>query len=468
MQALATWLLAGLGLSGSGSGLAAWAYEVEAGPGARSLQVRARLAPGSGGVLLVARGFERFVEAPEARTADGWRSLERSGAAFVASECEQGCSLRYRFRLAAAARETRDPRRAAEHEGALLAPPSVWLLRPLRVGSGRYRFAVATPPGLSFVSGVSPAADTPSAYEAELAALDDAPYSGFGRFEAAAADVGGGRLELAVAPGPRRLGSAELLEWARRAGAAVAAFFDGFPVPRVLVLVLPGGQRAVGFGSTLASGGAAVMVHVGEKARVGDLERDWVLVHELAHLGFPDVSGAAPWLEEGLATYVEPLARARAGQLSEVALWRELSAGLPRGLPGPDDAGLDAARGYPRIYWGGALYWLLCDLELRERTGNARGLRDVLRSLLAAGGNGSVSWSLERTLDELERAAGVPVFRERLRRMGSEPLAVDLPALWRRLGLVRRGGGIAFDDAAPLAGLRRSLTSAAPPPAGAR
>ena len=139
--------------------------------------------------------------------------------------------------------------------------------------------------------------------------------------------------------------------------------------------------------------------------------------------------------------------------------------GLPRGLEG--GGGLDAAHGYRRIYWGGALYWMLFDLELRERTANARGLRDVLSAVVADGGDGTASWPLERTLQALERAAGHPVFRVRLGRMGSQPAEENLPELWRRLGVLRRGASVTFDDTAPLAAIRRSL-SAGPSGPGAR
>jgi predicted metalloprotease with PDZ domain len=209
----------------------------------------------------------------------------------------------------------------------------------------------------------------------------------------------------------------------------------------------------------LAGGGASVMVFLGRDAGEGDLARDWVLTHELTHLGFPDLSGAPAWVEEGLATYVEPFARAQAGLITEQAVWQEMVEGLPRGIGASDAGGLDSATGYGRIYWGGALYWMLCDLELRERTANARGLQDVLRAVLAAGGNASVDWSLDRALGELESAARLPVFRKRLQAMGTAPAREDLAALWRRLGVVRRRDGVAFDAGAPLAAMRRSLSA---------
>jgi hypothetical protein len=44
--------------------------------------------------------------------------------------------------------------------------------------------------------------------------------------------------------------------------------------------------------------------------------------------------------------------------------------------------------------------------------------------------------------------------------MGRRPLAVDLPALWKKLGVVPRpDGGVTFDDAAPQAAIRRAITA---------
>lgn len=457
-----------LAAAGAGAG-PAYAYEVDAAPGARTLQVQARFAAGTTGDLVVERGMMDYVEGAEVGRGGRWEALQRSDAAFRVAECERaGCTVRYRFDLARAAHDARHLGKALDHEGALLAPPSTWLVRPRTAAPGRYRLVVRTPPGTRFVSGVFHAPDDPEAYEADTDSLDSAPYSGFGAFETKTVRAGGGSVEVAVAPGARRLSNEALWHWVEQEAGAVSGFYGRLPVPRVLLLLVPGGRRAVGFGTTLGSGGASVAVFVGSAAGEDDLARDWVLAHELSHLGLPDLSEAPPWIEEGLATYVEPIARAKAGLLSEATLWREMMDGLPRGLSGPGDGGLDSAQGYGRIYWGGALYWLLCDLDLRERTHGARGLQQALAGLVAGGANVSLSWSLARAVRELERAAGEPVFGRRLRAMGAEPVREDLEALWRRFGVERRDGGVAFDDAAPLAAFRRSLTAPEPGRAAAR
>src|SRR6185295_8369814 len=123
---------------------------------------------------------------------------------------------------------------------------------------------------------------------------------------------------------------------------------------------------------------------------------------------------------------IEPIARARAGNLSPEAVWHGLWRGAPHGLPGPNDEGLDKTHTWGRTYWGGALFCLLADLEIRERTGNARSLDDALRGILAAGGDVAVRWEIGRALAEGDRATGVPVLAELYARMKDAPVDVDL------------------------------------------
>jgi len=69
------------------------------------------------------------------------------------------------------------------------------------------------------------------------------------------------------------------------------------------------------------------------------------------------------------------LGRVRTGGLTAVEVWGDLVRGLPNGLPEAGDRGLDLTPTWSRTYWGGALYWLLADVAIRERTGN-RVVRD--------------------------------------------------------------------------------------------
>jgi predicted metalloprotease with PDZ domain len=434
-----------------------WSYEVTAGAGGRELDVIARI---GGGVteLTLDDGLGPFVQRAEVESGPFWIAARRRGDRLEVPGCSRGpCRVRYRFLLGQAATEVHDRNRAFAQGGALLAPPSSWLMRPLVDTPGRYLLRVTTPPGTRFVTGVfrGPEAGT---YEAETADLAESPYAGFGPFDESRVDAGGGTVEVAVAPGDLSVSRAAIDDWARRSAAAVSACYGRFPLRRALVIVLPTSRGRVGFGTTLGNGGGAIMIWVGRGATTSDLGADWVLTHEMIHLGIPNLPRAHRWLEEGIATYVEPLARARAGTLTVEEVWAGLVKGLPNGLPQAGDQGLDRTHTWGRTYWGGALFCFLADLEIRERTRNRKSLDDALRGILAAGGDIAVSWPLDRLLREGDKATGVPVLKELHARMGAKAGEVDLAALWRRLGVRAAGGSVSFDDRAPLASIRRSLT----------
>jgi hypothetical protein len=209
----------------------------------------------------------------------------------------------------------------------------------------------------------------------------------------------------------------------------------------------------------MGNAGAAIAIDVGRDATRVDFASDWVLVHEMVHTALPDLRGPHHWLEEGLATYVEPLARARAGLLDDEALWKDWLHGMPNGLPEPGDQGLDRTPTWGRTYWGGALFCLFADLEIRARTGGKRALDDALRAIVAAGGSIASAWPIDRVIDVGDAATGVPVLRELYDRWSHAPVAVDLDALWRRLGVSAHGDRLIFDDAAPLAATRHAMTA---------
>ena len=117
---------------------------------------------------------------------------------------------------------------------------------------------------------------------------------------------------------------------------------------------------------------------MGQHATLADLNDDWELTHEMIHFGFPSVEGRHRWIEEGIATYVEPIARAQVGRLTAEQVWGGMVDGMPQGLPAPGDQGLDYTHAWGRTYWGGAIFCLLADIEIRKQTGNCHGLRRAM------------------------------------------------------------------------------------------
>jgi hypothetical protein len=220
-----------------------------------------------------------------------------------------------------------------------------------------------------------------------------------------------------------------------------------------------GAESGHAFGS---SDGARITVSVGRSSASSDLAQEWVMTHEMVHLAFPGVARKHHWIEEGLATYVEPIARARDGELSAEKVWGDMVRGMPQGLPQPGDQGLDFTRTWANTYWGGARFCLLADIEIRKRTGNKQGLEDALRAILKQGGTIEADWDLSRVLEIGDRATGVPVLRELYNKMSAIPQPTDLEKLWKDLGIDSSGGRILFDDTAPLASIRKAITQLVP------
>ena len=255
-----------------------------------------------------------------------------------------------------------------------------------------------------------------------------------------------------------------LVSWAGQAGRAVAGYYGTFPLPSVELTIRAGGPGGISGGRTAASRGkAAIRIAIGDDATPEELASNWVLVHEMVHLAFPSMTGHE-WIEEGIATYVEPLARTRAGLAPPDEIWRWLLWGLPLGLEAIRGRGLDSASSWAANYWGGALFCFLADVEIRKRTGNRKSLDDALRGILRAGGNVTVSWPIERALAEGDGATGVPVLAELYETMRHGPVRVDLADFWKNLGVSSAGGRIVYDDAAPLVAIRRGITTGRPMP----
>ncbi len=429
---------------------ATWIYEVRADAGARELSIEASLPAGPGAELTVEASCRDCVRDVEFSDAQTWTALEAGDGAWILPARAKGCRVRYRFLLAQAARESGDVSLARAVGGAIEAPPSTWLLRPVQGSPGiRLRFHVTSAPGESFVTGVFPVAGVSDTYQVDASVAGRLPYSAFGDLrvrEIEAGDHGGGQIVAAILPG-QLASEDDVLEWIRTSARAVAGYYGKSPLARLAVLVRPSRGSHVGFGTTMGCGGASIAIDVGERTTRSTLRDDWV------HL-----LGPQHWFEEGLATYIEPLARAQAGIVLPEKLWSEWVHGMPNGLPEAGDQGLDHTHTWGRTYWGGALFCLLADLEIRERTQGGKSLRDALRGVLDAGGDITVRWPIDRVIEVGDAAVGVPVLRELYDRMKDAPVETDLAAIWKRLGVEAKGLSVAFDDSAPLAGVRLEMT----------
>jgi hypothetical protein len=271
-------------------------------------------------------------------------------------------------------------------------------------------------------------------------------------------EIGGGKIDVIFSSTPGEPLRKLVLDWAASSARAVTVYYERFPVSRLPIRVRLFEGRGVRGGQTTGWNGPVITIAVGRASSASDFTEDWVLTHEMVHLAFPSVPEEHHWIEEGSATYVEPIARARAGDLTPEKVWGDLVDGLPKGLPQAGDRGLDFTPTWGRTYWGGALFCLLADIEIRKRTGNKKGLEDAFRAILKAGGTIESDWPLARTLEIGDSGTGVPVLRALYDKMKAAPAPVDLNTLWKELGVERRSGKIEFTDGAPLAPIRKAIT----------
>jgi hypothetical protein len=255
------------------------------------------------------------------------------------------------------------------------------------------------------------------------------------------------------------LDRAALLDWVMQSARAATAYFGRFPVTHARVRILLSQLGRISNGMSFGEPGARCRISVGRHATLADLNDDWELTHEMIHFGFPSVEDRHRWIEEGIATYVEPIARAQVGRLSAEQVWGGMVDGMPQGLPAPGDQGLDNTHTWGRTYWGGAIFCLLVDIEIRKRTGNAKGLQDALRAINRAGGTIEADWPFDRVIEVGDKAIQGNTLMELYSRMASKPAAVDLLDLWKQLGVVRDNRHVTFDNRAPLASIRGSIVA---------
>ncbi len=251
----------------------------------------------------------------------------------------------------------------------------------------------------------------------------------------------------------------EVRTWISAAADAVRGYYGRYPVRKVRIRIEATEGHGAQSGTTFSYNGALIRVGVGRYSDSADLKRDWIMTHEMVHLAMPEFSDDHAWLEEGLATYVEPIARVQVGQLTAAQIWHDMIRDMPKGLPAAGDRGLDNTHTWGRTYWGGALFYLIADVRIRERTGNRFGLQDGLRAIVAQGGNVEVEWDVRRTLGLADKATGTNVLVALYDEMRATPVSPDLTQLWQRLGVKLTQTGAEFDDMAPLAGIRKAITA---------
>lgn len=280
--------------------------------------------------------------------------------------------------------------------------------------------------------------------------------------------IGTREVELAILPGAFRASQDEQVAWIRQAASEIAALRGGeLPVERLAVTLIPveGDREASRFGQLLFSQPPSIAILAGERARAEDLREDWVVVHEMSHALLPRLHPDHAWFTEGFASWLQQVARVRSGRLDERTAWEDVVVGCRHGVreAGGTNLGelseqLSRRHAYRAVYWGGALFALELDLELRRITRGKVGLPELLAQLCAEVG---AECDLAAVAAKVDAVAGQPLFKRLCERhLDGEPLALK-DELFPALGVtVGRNGKVRLDDGAPRAAERRAAMGA--------
>lgn len=406
--------------------------------------------------LTIEDGAESFIT--DLEVAPAGRPLARvpAGALPISVEaCKAACTIRYRFDLKGVASTFDNPSFGALLSGDIVAPPTTWLLRPTKASSRSVSIEVRVPEGTHYASGMEPS--RAGLMTARLDDLPQAPYAAFGSFAMHRVAIGESHVDwVRIGPEPR-VKDEGLERWVTAAARDVEQYYGSYPSRHALVIVLVSDGAGVREGTALGNGGASIMVHVGAQTDRTALDRDWILTHEMVHLSMPGLASRYRWMEEGLATYLEPVMRVRAGRLETVEVFDDWLSSMEKGQPSPSDGGLDGTEDWGRVYWGGASFWLRADLAILSATKGRRSLRDCLVAVARAGGTISARWPVDRFLRACDEGAGVEVVEALYKEAATKRVEVDFEALFGRLGVRATDKGPAFDDTAPDAWMRVAI-----------
>lgn len=273
--------------------------------------------------------------------------------------------------------------------------------------------------------------------------------------------VDGTRIVLDVPVASLRVGQNTLREWIETNACAVRTYFGTFPVPLLRLIIKPVEGSSISYGNAMPGSPPIITVYVGVEANEEEYRQSWVLCHEMTHLAFPSLNREHRWIEEGIATYVEPIARVMAGIITEESVWEEMTRRSPTAFATYKhlEKGLNGARDVERVYWGGAVFCLMADIEIRQKTHNKHSFQTILQAILRQEGTMNADRNVLRVLRRGDNIIGMRLLEPLYKQFGTTSFVPNLPKLWADLGIVRRGKTIELHNDAPLAALRRNIFS---------
>jgi hypothetical protein len=420
--------------------------------------------------FLVDRGAEEF--ASELKRSSG-KPLEAGRGRWIAAGWEADECLRYEAALGRIADRNREDvgwRIAASGKDSdLVISAQQWLMETEH--EGRAEVSVDLPQGYSISTPWSRDAKNPRQYRIAPTPRDWATNIAIGRFAMRDVPAGTGVVHLALAGVRESAMQEKLVIWIGGVVRAALSAYGRLPRDEVQVLVLPVGKQAaaVVFGMSTRGQGHGLILLVDPAHPLSEFTDDWTAVHEFSHLFHPYLGDEGRWVAEGLATYWQNVLRARSGLLTAPQAWSRLEAGFVRGrdashsgLPLGGGEGQHRERGFTRVYWAGAAFWMSVDTRLRS--GGALSVNLALERFRDCCLAEPREWPPAEFMAKLDALLGTKVFVPSFTKTAAETGFPDLSETYATLGISKAAdGSLQFNDAAPGAVARQVIMSAPRP-----
>jgi predicted metalloprotease with PDZ domain len=332
-----------------------------------------------------------------------------------------------------------------------------WLWQPKNLsGKDRVTLSFILPQGYQISTPWQPLADSPGTTRFNLGST---PYQwdsriAIGRFTLTPLKIAGQTLQVAILNSDKTR-KAAYIEWISQAAAAIAGLHGNFPVDNAQILIVPiGAQReAVPWGEVQRGGSAAAHFFVDSFRPIQAFKDDWTATHELSHLLVPFIASNELWLSEGIASYYQNLARAKAGMISKEKGWRKLLAGFGRGSRAAKADMLSNSSVVMQMYWGGAAMILMADARLRELPGDPQSVAMVLRQFNQCCRPSSIRWSGLALMTKFDQLSGSKIFTGLYHQEAEQRKFPNVHPLLTQLGFI----GLQLDQTVPLSSRAQAI-----------
>ncbi|MFT5161814.1 MAG: hypothetical protein ACI9FJ_000380 [Alteromonadaceae bacterium] len=246
--------------------------------------------------------------------------------------------------------------------------------------------------------------------------LTQTPYDwdsriAIGRFSVKPIKVARQTLQVAILNASAKR-KAEYIDWIRQVAGAIAGLNGDFPLDNAQILITPIGARreAVPWGEVQRGGSTSAHFFVDSFRPIQEFKDDWTAAHELSHMLVPFINRDELWLSEGIASYYQNVARAKAGMISPQKGWSKLLAGFSRGTKAAKKESLSNSSAIMQMYWGGAALYMMADAQLRKQSNNQQSVATVLSQFNRCCRPSITRWSGLKLMLQFDKISGTKIF----------------------------------------------------------